>query len=174
MGVVGYECPENNCLTYLTNIRSRANTPGTIFIGAPMMYEVTEPDTFDLLQRIVNETKCKPNWRFELVNDGGARRLHIILDTVDNYDTTRRKRISHIHPVPIATYNEKAWRRWIFDHCIAMMNHEVGESLRFGPDEVRPFAPMHGPGENPYTVHEIRSETDALTTQNGSLRDGPV
>ncbi len=33
---------------------------------------------------------------------------------------------------------------------------------------------MHGPGEDPYTVHEIRSEEDALTTQNGSLREGPV
>jgi hypothetical protein len=27
------------------------------------------------------------------------------------------------------------------------MNHEIGESLRFGPEELRPFAPMHGPGE---------------------------
>ena len=54
------------------------------------------------------------------------------------------------------------------------MNHEIGESLRFGPGEVRPFVPMHGPGEDPYTVHEWRPESDALTTQDGSLREGPV
>jgi hypothetical protein len=83
--------------------------------------------------------------------------------------------IRHFHPVPAGvTYNEATWRRWIFEQCIRTMNHELGESLRFGPNEVRPFAPMHGPGEDPYTVHEIRPEIDALITQNGTLRDGPV
>jgi hypothetical protein len=136
--------------------------------------EVTTPDTFDLLERIVNETGCKPGWYFELMDEGGAKRLVITITGVDNYDHDRRKTVCHIHPVPITTYNEKSWRRWIFEQCIRTMNHEIGESLRFGRDEVRPFAPMHGPGEDPYTVHEWRSETDALTTQDGTLREGPV
>ena len=96
----------------------------------------------------------------------------ITIDGYDNYDTKRRLRIGHCHPVPHTTYNEKTWRRWVFEQCMRTMTHEIGESLSF--DGVRPFVPMHGPGEDPYTVHEIRSEADALTTQDGSLREGPV
>ena len=131
-------------------------------------------DTFDLLDRIVRETKCKPGWSFRLIDEDGAKRLVINIEGTDNYDSSREMFVRHYHPVPITTYNEKSWRRWIFEQCIRTMHHELGESLRFGPDEVRPFAPMHGPGEDPYTVHEWRPETDALTTQNGSLREGPV
>lgn len=133
-------------------------------------------DTYDLLARIVAETKCKPGWRFKLIDEDGAKRLIINLTTTDNYDPDDAGyRINHPHPVPAGvTYNEATWRRWILEQCIRTMHHEIGESLRFGPDEVRPFAPMHGPGEDPYTVHEIRPEVDALTTQDGSLRAGPV
>ncbi len=133
-------------------------------------------DTYDLLARIVAETKCKPGWRFKLIDEDGAKRLVINLTTNDNYDPDDENyRINHFHPVPAGvTYNEKTWRRWIFDQCIRTMHHELGESLRFGADEVRPFVPMHGPGEDPYTIHEWRPESDALTTQDGSLRAGPV
>lgn len=131
-------------------------------------------NTFDILQQIVNETKCFPNWSFRLIDDEGAKRLLIQLRTFHNYDHTKPFTVNHIHPVPIATYNAKSWRRWIFEQCIRTMHHEIGESLRFGNEELRPFAPMHGPGEDPYTVHEWRPESDALTTQDGSLREGPV
>ena len=133
----------------------------------------TPDNTFDLLERIVNETKCKPGWSFRLVDEDGAKRLVIRIDGVDNYDHGVSLSINHFHPVPITTYNEKSWRRWIFEQCIRTMNHELGESLRFGVEEYRPFVPMHGPGEDPYTVHEWRPELDALTTQDGSKRDGP-
>lgn len=132
-------------------------------------------DTFDILATIVAETQCKAGWSFRLKDEDGAKRLVITIAGVDNYDHSRQLTISHYHPVPAGvTYNEKSWRRWIFEQCRRTMNHELGESLRFGPEELRPFAPMHGPGEDPYMVHEIRSETDALTTQDGSLREGPV
>jgi hypothetical protein len=131
-------------------------------------------NTFDVLARVVLETKCKPGWSFQLVDEDGAKRLVITIRGVDNYDHSRPLTINHYHPVPITTYNEKSWRRWIFEQCLRTTNHEIGESLRFGSEELRPFAPMHGPGEDPYTVHEIRPERDALTIQDGSLRQGPV
>lgn len=131
-------------------------------------------DTFALLKKIVSETKCLPGWSFRLMDDDGALRLVIRVEGVNNYNHDEPFVVNHVHPVPTTTYNEKSWRRWIFEQCRRTMNHELGESLRFGSDNVRPFAPMHGPGEDPYTVHEVRSETDALTTQNGSLRNGPV
>lgn len=134
----------------------------------------TPINTFNILERIIEETKCKPGWHFFLLDEDGAKRLIIQIAGVNNYDHSKPFTVNHAHPVPTTTYNEKSWRRWIFEQCIRTMNHELGESLRFGVDEVRPFAPMHGPGEDPYTVHEWRSESDALTTQDGSLRSGPV
>ena len=131
--------------------------------------EVTAENTFDILQRLVDETKCKPGWTFHLADEDGAKRLVIVIADVDNYNMARSKTTAHYHPVPITTYNEKSWRRWIFEQCIRTMNHEIGESLRFG--DVRPFEPCHGDGEDPYTVHEFRPEIDALTTQDGSLRE---
>ncbi len=131
-------------------------------------------DTFHILTKVVQDTKCKPGWSFRLIDEDGAKRLVITIEGVDNYNHARPFTVGHYHPVPTTTYNEKSWRRWILEQCIRTMNHELGESLRFGPDEVRPFAPMHGPGEDPYTIHEVRSETDALTIQDGSLREGPV
>jgi hypothetical protein len=138
--------------------------------------KIMPDNTFPLLQKIVSETKCKPGWSFRLVDEDGALRLYIRIDGVNNYDHSQPFIVNHVHPVPTTTFNEKSWRRWIFEQCLRTMNHELGESLRFGPlgNEVRPFAPMHGPGEDPYTVHEWRSETDALTTQDGSVRAGPV
>lgn len=133
-------------------------------------------DTYDLLARIVAESKCKPGWSFRLIDEDGAKRLVITLDTNDNYDPAEGDyRINHFQPVPAGvTYNEATWRRWIFEQCIRVMQHEIGESLRFGADEVRPFVPMHGPGEDPYTVHEWRSEEDARKDQRGNRREGTV
>lgn len=77
--------------------------------------------------------------------------------------------VRHPFLVPEATYNYKSWRSWVFGRCLRLENHEMGEWFRVGDE--RPFLPMHGPGEDPYTIHEIRDELDALTTQNGSIRD---
>lgn len=131
-------------------------------------------NTFDTLAKVVGETQCFPNWKFWLHDEDGALRLVIRIKTVHNYGHKDPFTVDHYHPVPITTYNEKTWRRWVFEQCLRTMNHEIGESLRFGKDEVRPFVPMHGPGEDLYTIHEWRPEADALTTQDGSLRKGPV
>lgn len=131
-------------------------------------------DTFDVLCALVAEVQCKPGWRFALVDDDDALRLVITVEGVDSFDPTRRFTVSHYHPVPTATFNAKSWRRWIFDQCMRTETHEVAEWLRFGSGdtEMRPFLPTHGPGEDPYANREYRSETDAFTTQDGSLRGG--
>ncbi len=56
----------------------------------------------------------------------------------------------------------------MFERCRGVENHELGEWFRIGSEW--PFAPLHGPGEDPYTVHEFRHADDALTTQDGSIR----
>jgi hypothetical protein len=127
-------------------------------------------NTFDILGKIVAKTKCKPEWRFRLVDENGALRLVITVSGFDTYNKSDRLTVSHYFPVPITTYNEKSWKRWIFEMCRRLENHELGEWFMI--DDERPFAPLHGPGEDPYTVHEFRDEIDARTTQSGMIKDG--
>lgn len=126
------------------------------------------PDTFDILAKIVASVRCKPGWRFALIDEDGAKRLVITVPGLDSYDESRPMTVRHFFPVPTTTFNEKSWRRWVFEMCRRLENHELGEWFRLGDE--RPFAPMHGPGEDPYTVHEFRDEVDARTTQDGSVR----
>lgn len=128
------------------------------------------PDTFDILARVVAEMRGPKHWSFRLHDEDGAKRFVVRIRGTNNYEPDEPFIVDHFHPVPITTFNEKTWRRWVFDKCRATMNHELGELIRWG--EERPFSPLHGPGEDPYVVVEYRAPTDALTTQDGSLRDG--
>jgi hypothetical protein len=127
------------------------------------------PDnTHDILAALVSKATCKPGWKFDLVREAdGAVRLAITVPGPDSYDPEYKLTVRHFFPVPDATYNEKTWRRWIFERCRGVENHELGEWFKI--DGHRPFAPLHGPGEDPYTVHEFRDEIDARTVQNGSV-----
>jgi hypothetical protein len=129
-------------------------------------------NTFDLLAALVSQVTCKPGWTFHLTDEEGALRLVITVPGLNSYDTGRRLTVSHFFPVPTATYNERTWRRWIFERCQGVENHELGEWFKVGGH--RPFAPLHGPGEDPYTVHEFRAEIDARTLQDGSISEAAV
>ena len=126
-------------------------------------------DTFNILRELVSKTTCKTGWFFDLIDEDGALRLTITVPGFDSYNENRRLTVTHFFPVPITTYNEKTWRRWIFEMCRRLENHELGEWFKI--DGKRPFAPLHGPGEDPYTVHEFRDEVDARTIQDGSIVD---
>lgn len=127
-------------------------------------------NTFDVLRKLVEEVEYKPGWTMDLVDEDGALRLCISdLKCVDAYSPGKPMPLSHYHPVPIATYNEATWKRWIYEQCRRVENHEIGEWLRWGDE--RPFAPIHGPGEDPYTVHEVRNELDTRITQDGTIRE---
>lgn len=123
--------------------------------------------TFDVLAELVLKTKCKPGWEFELVDEDGALILVITVLGVDANDAKRPMGVRHSHPVPIATFNEKSWRRWIFEMCRKVEDHELGEWFKVGDE--RPFAPLHGPGEDCYTVHEFRDDVDRRTMQSGRV-----
>lgn len=126
-------------------------------------------DTFDILRDLVARAACKPGWRFSIIDEGGALRLVITVPGRNSYSPEDRLTVRHFFPVPTTTFNAKSWQRWMFEMCRRLENHELGEWFKIG--EVRPFAPMHGPGEDPYTVHEVRDEADFLTRQDGSVRD---
>lgn len=127
-------------------------------------------NTHDVLADVVARVKCKPGWLFSLRDEEGDLRLVIYVPGYNSATPSdlRPFNVQHFFPVPSATYNEKTWRRWVFEMCRRVENHELGEWFRIGAE--RPFAPLHGPGEDPYTVHEFRSAEDELTTQSGVLR----
>jgi hypothetical protein len=127
-------------------------------------------DTHDVLRRLVEQARCKPGWSFRMVDESGALRFVVRVSGYDSSQPDERvpMTVNHFFPVPTATYNEKSWRRWMFEMCRRVENHELGEWFRIGSEW--PFAPCHAPGEDPYTVHEYRTPEDALTTQDGSMR----
>jgi hypothetical protein len=124
-------------------------------------------NTHNILTELVEKVRCKPGWYFSLREDEGALCLVITVPGQDSYNPENQLHVSHFQPVPMATYNEKSWQRWIFEQCRRVENHELGEW--FQVEGKRPFAPLHGPGEDPYTVHEYRDEVDAQTLQDGSV-----
>lgn len=124
--------------------------------------------TLDVLTDVVAKVRCKPSWSFRLVDEGGDLRLVITVTGPDAADASRDITVRHFFPVPSASYNERTWRRWIFERCRGVENHELGEWFRV--DGERPFAPLHGPGEDPYTVHEFRDDLDRRIAQDGSVR----
>lgn len=134
------------------------------------------PTTIRILEKVVAEMRCaKPGWSFLIDEDDetGGSVFKVIIETVDNYNPSKPFRVAHCAPVPLTTYNEATWRRWVFDHCVAAWAHELGEAISF--DGVRPFEPTHGPGENPYVIHEHRPDSDFLMQQDGSMKQsGPM
>lgn len=125
-------------------------------------------NTHDVLARLLAHTTCKPGWIFRLqaLSDGSAHELIVSIPVTDSRGGTL-SRIENHFPVPEATYNEKSWRRWVFECCRKVEDHELGEW--FLVDGARPFAPLHGPGCDPYVVREVSTEEEARTDQQGRI-----
>ena len=131
-------------------------------------------DTIHILRDLVAKVKCKPGWDFALKTDDETGGLCLVITVLGPDSATpdiieRQRRIGHWHPVPLTTFNEASWKRWMFEKCRGVENHELGEWFRFGAE--RPFSPCHGPGEDPYVVNSYRPMIDQLTTQDGSIRE---
>lgn len=126
-------------------------------------------DTFDLLREMITHTTCKPGWRFEFTDDDEGFRLRILVP-VDDSRGGFLKGVYHFFPVPLTTWNEKSWRRWVFECCRQVEDHELGEW--FVVKGVRPFSPLHGPGNNPYMVRELSTQEEVDTDQSGRRVEG--
>lgn len=110
---------------------------------------------------------------------------------MDAYHPGRPRPVHFYFPVPAATFNRAAWQRWLFDRILDVERHEAMEHFTFvdsqhfdgslqeffaaHPDDrvmvVRPFAPTHGPGDDPYVVHEYGSDLQRRTAFTGKLND---
>lgn len=123
-------------------------------------------NTWGVLGEVVKRVTCKPGWTFGL-DEALGMRLVIVVEGPDARREGGIIRVAHSFPVPVATYNRATWRRWVFDCCVKVEMHELGEWFLDGGE--RPYAPPHGPGEDPYTFHEFRPAVDARTNQQGEI-----
>lgn len=137
----------------------------------------------DELEAAVADFHHEPGWEFSLhdiardvTGDGeplaGGLTLVIFVPCHDSYHPEVYRPVHHYHPVPAATFNRQSWERWIFDRLLDTIVHEAGEWARFGDGENarRPFAALHGPGDNPYVVHELATGEQLRTSFRGVVK----
>jgi hypothetical protein len=124
------------------------------------------------LATLVGQLWYKPGWHFELRDlDRGQESkgltLVITIAGPDTYDPERNIRVAHYMPVPPAAYDMRSWRRWLFDQTLLVERHEACEFFVLDGD--RPYAPSHGPGNDPYLVREVGTEVDRRTSFRGEV-----
>jgi hypothetical protein len=133
------------------------------------------------LADLVGRLAYRPGWAFTLRDmerdpadthgaAAGGLTLVVLAGVHDAYEPGRRRPVNHYFPVPAATYNEASWLRWLLDCVLLVEQHEACEWFRLGEGEgdVRPFAPTHGPGENPYSIKELATDEARRTSFRGT------
>jgi hypothetical protein len=118
------------------------------------------------LYKLVDQIEYRGGWAFSLEDldrGQGSEGLTLIIRVVgpDAYNPERRRGVLHYMPVPPAAYDERAWRRWLLEQVLLVERHETCEFFQI--DGERPYAPNHGPGRDPYTIHERGTDEDAAT-----------
>lgn len=86
----------------------------------------------------------------------------------------RPRAVAHLFPVPAATYNRGGWLRWVLERLKDIESHELGEGftvLTDGEGVERPFAPTHGPGDNPYVTVQYATDEQRRTSFLGTVKE---
>lgn len=94
--------------------------------------------------------------------------LSITVDTTNSYPPYDSMRVRHLFPVPPAAYDKRSWQRWLFDQIALVDAHERCEF--FEVDGVKPYAPSHGPGNDPYLIREVGTDLDTRTSFRGEVK----
>lgn len=126
------------------------------------------------LDNLVKGLKYRPGWTFELKHiDRGqgseGLTLKILILCKDTYNPEENMRVWHYMPVPPAAYNRQSWQRWLFDQLLLVERHEAAEFFQI--DDSRPYAPNHGPGNDPYIIFDHGTLQDKRTDYLGNKRD---
>lgn len=125
------------------------------------------------LEAMVAKLNHRPHWTATLHENldrgqgsrGTTLQVHIV--EPDAYHPELERGVVHWFPVPPASYDERSWRRWLFDRLGDIDTHERME--HFTIDGEKPYAPSHGPGNDPYLVREVGTELDARTSFRGEV-----
>lgn len=138
------------------------------------MIEQIAPDPAPL-RALVARLSYRPGWQFELddINRGqGSIGLTLAIHTVgyNSYHPERGQTYGVVHymPVPPAAYNEKSWRRWLLEQILLVERHEACEFFAIGDEH--PYAPNHGPGNDPYIIFDLSTDEERRTSFRGEVK----
>lgn len=150
------------------------------------------------LESLVAQVRYRDGWTFHLWDEqrdpadthgaaAGGLTLTITTKTANSYhqrtceacrSTVADYRVRHLFPVPATTWCRDAWLDWLMDRIEDVELHEAREffALDYSTDAttcvpVRPFAPNHGPGRDPYRRYSYASDVDRRTSFRGTLTD---
>src|SRR6185437_91476 len=134
----------------------------------------TAPDP-DVLAELVTQLTYKDGWRIWLEDmdrgqDSAGLTLIIQRYGPDTYHPERMMRVNHYMPVPPAAFDRRSWQRWLLDQFLLVERHEACEFFQIAG--ARPYAPSHGPGNDPYLIREIGTPADAETSFRGDRDEG--
>lgn len=129
-----------------------------------------------ILRSLVEHLSYKEGWRFNLedVDRGqGSEGLTfcVVSTTQDSYHPEKIRPVMHYFPVPPAAFNEQSWRRWLLDRLLEIERHEACEFFQI--DGERPYAPHHGPGNDPYIIFDHGTDEEARTSFRGDVKEAP-
>ena len=126
-------------------------------MAQPMMRQEAPYPTF--LKALVDKLRYR-RW-----DDNDGRTYE---GAMDAYHPEQPRPVYFYFPVPAATYDERSWRRWLLDRILDVEQHEACEFFQIGDD--RPYAPSHGPGNDPYTIRELSTDLDKRTSFRGAVK----
>ena len=139
-----------------------------------MVMRQVAPDP-EILFSLVDRLEYRPGWTVKLSDldrGQGSEGLTLVITTCgyDSYHPERGEnyRVNHYMPVPPAAFDERSWRRWLFEQCLLVERHEAMEFFQI--DGERPYAPHHGPGNDPYIVFEHGTDEDRRTSFRGVVK----
>jgi hypothetical protein len=150
--------------------RDPEHDPAVMTQGAPW------PEPLAALCRGL-ELTTRPGWEVDLQNiDRGqgskGLTLVVIIKGPDSYQPDRDIKVAHYFPVPPAAYDGRSWRRWLFERLADVDTHELCEGFTiYG---AKPYAPSHGPGNDPYMVREVGTVADQETRFTGEPSGTPA
>lgn len=131
------------------------------------------------LADLVDRLEYRDGWSFGLTHldrGQGSKGLTLIItvDTVNSYPPHERMRVAHYMIVPAAAFDGRSWQRWLFEQVLLVERHEAMEffTLHDTPaskEFTKPYAPSHGPGNDPYLVREVGTGIDQRTSFRGVL-----
>ncbi len=128
-----------------------------------------------ILAKLMSGLAYRPGWTFDLEDldrGQGSEGLTFIVTSLgyNSYHPDRGEtyRVNHYFPVPPAAYNEQSWRRWLLERLMEIERHECCEFFQIRGE--RPYAPHHGPGNDPYIVFEHGTDLDARTSFRGEVK----
>jgi hypothetical protein len=127
----------------------------------------------DVLEVLVDKLSYRPGWHFALVDtDRGQGSEGLTLHVYGRFPNTYRPdetiNVVHYFPVPPAAYDRRSWQRWLLEQLLLVERHECCEF--FQVDGERPYAPHHGPGNDPYIIFDHGTDEDVRTSFRGDVK----